>query len=210
MVKQIIFYIEGGRSRNYDIKFRQASHTFFQEVETAAKQKGVGFTPKLLGSRRSTYEQFCYAVSRDADTLHILLVDSEASFAERGKVWKHLKEREGDGWDRPPGVMDAQCHLMAEAMEAWFFADPDALAKYYGQKFNANALSKRPDIETIPKSEHISDLEAATKPTQKGRYDKFGHAPDILMLLDVGKVRARAWHCDRIFTTLAEMIAAMN
>ncbi len=209
VVKQIVFYIEGGRGTRYDIEFRQAFHTFFAEIEAIARQKGIGFRPRLAGSRRKTYELFCNELMREAATLHILLVDSEAPVAEFGKCWKHLKERSGDEWDCPPGADDSHCHLMVEAMEAWFFADPEALAGYYGQKFNANALPKRQNVEDIPKIEHISSLEAATKPTQKGRYDKFGHAPEILMRLDVSKVRERAPHCERIFTTLADLIAAL-
>ena len=210
LVKQIVFYIEGGRSPSHDINFRQAFHTFFREIEEAAKQKGIGFTTKLCGPRKSAYDQFCYQLRHDTNTLHILLVDSEAPVAERGKVWKHLKQRQGDGWNCPPGVTDAQCHLMAEAMEAWFFADTDALIRFYGPKLNVNALPRRQDVEAIPKDEHLPKLEAATEPTPKKEYHKFRHAPKILEDLDVSKVRARAWHCNRIFETLLGMIADMN
>ena len=104
MVKQIVFYIEGGRGTRYDIEFRQAFHTFFAEIEALAKQKGIGLRPRLVGSRRSTYELFCYELNQKSDALHILLVDSEAPVAEFGKVWKHLKERSGDEWNCPPGA----------------------------------------------------------------------------------------------------------
>lgn len=95
---------------------------------------------------------------------------------------------------------------MAQAVEAWFFADPDALAGYYKQGFNTNPLGNRNNVEDIPKDEHIPKLKAATKDTQKKDYDKTDHAPDLLARIDPEKVRKRAPHCDRIFITLAEKI----
>ena len=44
---------------------------------------------------------------------------------------------------------------MVQCMEAWFLADKDSLAAYYGNNFKQNALPARPDIENIAKDDHI-------------------------------------------------------
>jgi hypothetical protein len=206
VIKQIVVYIEGGVSKTADIEFRAAFRTFFKEIDSKASEKGIGFRVILEGTRRKAYEKFCEAIDRQDDTYPVLLVDSEAAVAEFGTCWKHLKERVGDEWDQPAKAEDRHCHLMVEAMEAWFFADPEALEKYYGQNFIRNSLPKTANVETIPKKDHIAKLEAATKNTQKKRYHKVHHAPEILKRLDPVKVRKRAPHCDRIFTTLVRVI----
>ena len=136
----------------------------------------------------------------------MLLVDSEDLVAQWGKCWRHLRERQGDEWKKPAGVTDAQCHLMVQATEAWFFADPEALERYYKQGFQANSLPKRQNVEEIPKGQHIPALEAATRHSQKGVYHKTRHLPDLLGEINAAKVRQRAWHCDRIFVTLSDRL----
>lgn len=207
-MKKVVFYVEGGGNPDADTALRQAFHKFFNELDEQGKANGYALTYKLCGSRRLTYEIFCFERGRDPDSTHLLLVDSEAPVATPGACWQHLKDRPGDGWERPDGATDADCHLMVQAMEAWFFADPDALAKFYKQNFNANALPKTQNVEDIPKSRHIDALEAATKATQKKRYHKTRHAPQILEALDPVKVRRRAPHCERLFATVAALIGA--
>lgn len=111
-------------------------------------------------------------------------------------------------WISPEGVDDTHCHLMVMAMEAWFFADPDALEDFYGREFNRKALPTTTNVEKIAKPEHIRKLNAAVKGTPKREYDKAKYAPAILERLDVGKVRSRAPHCALMFKTLAEKIEA--
>ena len=95
---------------------------------------------------------------------------------------------------------------MVQAVEAWLFADPEALQTYYGPEFNVNSLPARQNVEEIPKSDHIGRLEAASHPTRKGLYHKTRHLPDLLSRIDGAKVRERAWHCDRIFVTLSRRL----
>ena len=58
---------------------------------------------------------------------------------------------------------------MAQCMEAWLVADPEALAEFYDQGFNANALPKRINLEEEPKAQIYVALENATRQTQKAR-----------------------------------------
>jgi len=84
-------------------------------------------------------------------------------------------------------------------MEAWFLADPEALALSYGEDFARNALRKNPRVEEILKADVVECLKQATRNTQKGAYHKTAHAPHILELLDPDKVRKPASECDRLF-----------
>jgi hypothetical protein len=95
---------------------------------------------------------------------------------------------------------------MVQTVEAWLIADPDALASYYGQGFQRSALSKRQDVEAIPKADLAPSLDRATQRTQKGRYHKIRHCSDLLGRLNPEKVRSRAHHCDLLFTTLEARI----
>ena len=91
-------------------------------------------------------------------------------------------------------------------MEAWFLADRQTLASYYGERFVSNALKPNPHVEEIPKADVLECLKQATRKTQKGAYHKTAHAPHILASLDPDKVRKAAPECDRLFSEiLAEL-----
>lgn len=118
--------------------------------------------------------------------------------------WQHLRER--DDWSNP-GVTDEHCHLMVQMVEAWLMADPDALSRYYGQGFNANAILQNPDIEAVPKKDVADALDRATRHTQKGAYNKTRHCADLLKAISAPVVRKRARHCERLFSTVDRMIS---
>lgn len=90
-------------------------------------------------------------------------------------------------------------------MEAWFIADIDTLKKFYGQGFKEDSIPKNPNVEQIDKDALEPSLKAATRNTTKGEYQKIQHASQLLGL-DVTKVRTASRHCERLFTTLAEII----
>ena len=92
-------------------------------------------------------------------------------------------------------------------MEAWFIADMDTLKKYYGQGFKENSIPKNPDVEKIDKDSLVRSLKEATRNTKsKGEYQKIQHASDLLKKLDTAKVRKASKYCDRLFTTLAQIM----
>jgi hypothetical protein len=86
---------------------------------------------------------------------------------------EHLKSR--DGWNLPD-INAEHYQLMAQIMEAWLVADRDALNRFYGQKFNANAIPRNPNVEQIDKQDLESTLKEATCHTAKGEYHKIYHA----------------------------------
>jgi hypothetical protein len=95
---------------------------------------------------------------------------------------------------------------MAQATETWLLADPDTLAEYYGEDFNANPLPRRPNLEEEPKASLYAALELATRKTQKGVYAKLAHASDLLARVDALKSQDRAPHCKRLFDTIRDKI----
>ncbi len=95
---------------------------------------------------------------------------------------------------------------MVQTVEAWLVADPETLTRFYGQGFLRGLLPKRQDVEEIAKADLNRALDRATARTQKGRYHKILHCSILLGLLDPNRVRARARHCDLLFTTLEARI----
>ena len=162
-----------------------------------------GTTPsvKACGGRHQTYKDFCAELNEaDPDQFTVLLVDSEDPVAEGHSPWQHLRDR--DGWQQPPNADDDSAHLMVQVMEAWFLADKDELAKYFGADFNENSLPANPNIEAITKTDVLSDLESATRQCKKGRYSKGSHSFDILASIDPNKVANASPHARQLIDTL--------
>lgn len=168
------------------------------------KRAGLPMLPRVVacGSRREAYDDFCTAVDRGEAAM--LLVDSEEcvdSSHQEGEIskwrpWSHLKLRHGDNWDRPSAAEDADCHLMAPVMEAWFLADRKALAAYFGQGFNGSLLPPDTrDVERLAKGEIYRALEKATaacKVKAKATYKKGDHSFKILASIDSTEVTKRS------------------
>lgn len=191
-------YVEGGgERRTLKTKCRDNFSAFFRKAGLA------GHMPAIFagGGRQKTYGSFCTALGEAADNEFIvLLVDSEDPVAEGAGPWTHLKTR--DNWDRPVAAEDENAHLMVQCMEAWFFADKEALSAYFGAGFRHKALSARADVENIPKADIENGLKAATKPSRKGEYNKGGHSFAVLAALQPAKVAAASPHAARLIDTL--------
>ncbi len=205
-MKGIRIYCEGGgdgrASREMLTKgFRE----FLKEVVALAREKKLHFDVFACGSRNDAYEKFKISLQTYQDSLNVLLVDAEAPVTETSWIqpWVHLKQQ--DHWD-DLGCSDQQCYLMVQAMEAWFFADPEALAKFYGQKFQAKDFLKISSIEIIEKSRLEPMLKKATKKTSKGEYHKIQHGAKLLGLIAPLKVRQKSRHCNRLFDTLSSLM----
>ncbi|MGE4505853.1 MAG: DUF4276 family protein [Desulfovibrionaceae bacterium] len=198
---KIKVYVEGGgQNKALKIKLRQGFSSFF-------KKAGIKVNPIRCGGRSETYRAFCGAVKHpEKDTLPILLVDSEAPVSEKHSEipWEHLRLR--DKWTKPKGSTDDQAHLMVECMEAWFMADKNALAEFFGQGFHLNSLPPRADIEAIPKATLYSSLENAAKPTKKKTYGKGDHSFGILEMIDPQKVQDASPWAKRLIDTLTQKL----
>jgi hypothetical protein len=177
-------------------------HRGFGELLGKAGFKGKMPSVKALGGRKMAFDAFEFALSQsDNREFALLLVDSEEIPASND-VWAHLKKR--DRWDKPAGMSDDQAHLMIACMETWLAADPDAMAKYFGQGFKraklpTTALEKRHKLD-IQKS--IDEATGTARP--KGRYDKARDSFKLLGLIDPEKLQKGCVSAKRFFDALRE------
>ena len=198
-------YVEGGGDRREtQAKCRKGFNCFFHKTELAGQMPKV----KSCGSRQKTYDDFCAAWAKVADDVFIvLLVDSEGPVA--GSPWPHLKNR--DNWRKPPDATDNNAHLMVQCMEAWFLADVDTLAGYFGDGFNRNALPGQPNVECIPKADLDHRLKMATRySTRKGAYHKGKHSFAILSMLNPKKVTDASHHAKRLISILLDKASGQD
>ena len=199
---EIAIYFEGGgNSAETKAALRQGMSTFLKPLVDLARQRRYRWSITSCGGRDQALDAFVDALEKDRDTFNVLLVDSEAAVTALPRA--HLQQR--DGWNLD-SAREEQVHLMAQCMEAWLVADPEALAEYYSQGFNANALPRRVNLEEEPKAQIYSALEAATRQTQKGSYGKIKHAHELLKKVSSTKVQARCFHCRRLFETITNTI----
>lgn len=200
-VREIRIYVEGGGDDSDSLAFmRDGFGTFLRDLRDCARRKGIRWKIAACGGRDQAFDDFTIGMRQFPAMLHILLVDSEESVTT-ATSWHHLQHR--DGWTRPTAATDEQCHLMVQTMEAWFIADADALARFYGQHFNRNSLPRAVDVETIDKSRIGQALAHATRRTTKGTYHKIRHGAELLKRIDPAKVRSASRHCDALFATLS-------
>ena len=193
-------YVEGGGDgKSLRTKCREGFSSFF------AKANFAGRMPQIIacGGRKSAFDKFRTAwESRKAEEFIILLVDSEDPVADGAGPWLHLRTR--DGWERPDEATDENAHLMVQCMEAWFLADKDNLAAYFGHGFNRNALPGRQEIEDVAKDDVFRGLKNATRQCKKGDYGKGRHSFDILEQTDPAKVVDASPHASRLVETLQQ------
>jgi hypothetical protein len=203
MVSAIRIYVEGGGDPVSKTKLRKAFNRFLDELQKIASRNRIKWDIIACGSRDTAYDHFRTALGEYPTAFNVLLVDSEKPVASGVGLWQHLKDR--DSWNCPAGVDESQCFLMVQSMETWLIADLESLQEFYGQGFLPNAIPRQADIESIDKVRLMDALSRATINTRsKGEYHKTKHGFDLLGRANPRMVRQRSFHCNRLFTTLAE------
>lgn len=199
---EIAIYFEGGgNSAETKASLRLGMSAFLKPLVDLARQRRCRWSITSCGGRDQAFDAFLDALAKEPEKFNVLLVDSEAAVASLPRA--HLQQR--DDWNLHAAHED-QVHLMAQCMEAWLVADPEALADYYAQGFNGNALPKRINLEEEPKVQIYTAIENATRQTQKGSYGKIKHASQLLKRVSQEKAKTRCAHCNRLFETIAARI----
>ena len=91
-------------------------------------------------------------------------------------------------------------------MEAWFFADRNCLAQYFGQGFTPNALPAQQDVESIPKNDLMEGLQNASRHSEtKGEYRKGRDSFAILERIDPNLVRQASPFANQLILLLASL-----
>jgi len=206
-------YVEGGgNSKALQIECRRGFREFLEKAGLKDRMPAIS----ACGGRRFAYDDYCTAVASGETA--VLLVDSESPVAAAHQSgdpsswlpWQHLKARQGDGWHKPPGVVDSDCHLMAQCMESWFLADRDTLQSFFGQGFRENVLpSAANPIESIAKTHVLDGLKDATRDCKtKSTYGKGEHSFKVLALIDPAKVSAASPWARRLVDELKKKMNA--
>lgn len=200
-------FVEGGGQKNQPGRKDLESSCRRAFSELTQKVGLTGRTPRFVacGSRSDAFHDFRVALrSRRRGEVKLLLVDSEMPVPESALVWEHVRQREGDGWERPNEAQESDLHFMVQCMEAWFFADINAVQSYFGNGFRSANLTTRP-IEEIPKQDIANQLKAATRATPKGEYDKGRHSFEILRQIDARRIENASPFAKRFFNCLREV-----
>jgi hypothetical protein len=203
VVSEIRLYVEGGGKGSDKRRFREGFRAFFKKIDGLAGEKRIQVRIISCGARTEAHSDFLRAIETHHDALNILLVDSEQPVDHKLNPKEHL--RSVDKWSLPNCSADT-CHLMVQAMEAWFIADIQALVGFYGQDFNRNSIPAHQNVEAIPKATLEDSLRSATKKTKKGAYHKGKHSHEILKRIDPDLVCKRAPHCEKLFDVLTKAI----
>ena len=196
-------YVEGGGdSKSLRTECRKGFSEFLQKAGFRGRM------PRIIacGGRGQAYDDFrTHHGGLQREEIAVLLVDSEAPVSETSP-WTHLRNREGDGWNRPDGATDEQCHLMVQCMETWFLADIEAMRAFFSQGFSENALPKNADIEAVEKDLVLSALRDSTRHCRtKHAYAKGKHSFTLLARIDPLKVTNASSWARRLVDTLDQM-----
>lgn len=212
-MSSIAIYVEGGGDyTDQKAELRAGFDALLKTCKDAARARKLHWKLVPCGGRKAAYDAFHSALRTEPAAINILLVDSEEAVAaetgdnqrDSGVRVAHLAGR--DGWDLRASS-PACIHLMVQCMEAWIVADPDALARFYGQRFARRILPARQNLEEERKQDVCSKLERATRSTQKGKYEKIKHASQLLQRIDTAKVAQR---CPRFATFTGWLTASVE
>jgi len=199
----IAIYVEGGGdTADGRAAIRRGFGEFLHAIREAAWRKGIKWKVVPSGGRGDTYDAFLNALGADPGYVPLLLVDSEVLVTAADPA-QHLSVH--SGWTFP-GTSATAAFLMAQVMETWIVADPQALAIFYGQHFRPTNLPRNVNLEAVPKNDVQRALRAATAQTQKGVYHKIAHAEALLKAIDVAQVRSRCPNCDRFVSALEALV----
>lgn len=193
MVGRILYVEGGGDSKALHSRCREG---FRKLLERAGCDKRM---PRIVacGGRAQAFADFCSRLrANDGDP--VLLVDAEAP-VKGNDPWEHVRQRKGDGWERPPSATEDHLHLMVQLMETWLITSRSELASFFGAGFRATALPGNPKVEDVSKPDVMKGIYGASRDSHKGEYDKGNHSFLLLARVDPTQLSAASPWARRFF-----------
>lgn len=190
----VMLFVEGGWKGDAGV-CREGFRAFFEKLGIGGDKLQV----VSCGGRHEALDLYRLEIKNGNSAL--LLVDSEAPVDDSCQSgdsrswlpWRHLSDLGSDTLLQPDGSCDLDCHLMVQATESWLITDVDTLKKYFGKGFQASAISKNSNLESVEKKEVIDSLKKASSKCNK-TYSKGKHTFKLLMMIDPKKViNAMPW-----------------
>ncbi len=191
-MSEVHVYVEGGGKGGASTAVRMGFVEFLKDA--CSPECRLRVVP--CGARNEARKVFEKAISDPVDGFCILLVDAEGPVRAGATAKDHL------GWSLA-GVDEDHVHLMVQTFEAWVVADENAIAEFYGQGFDRNALPQHANLEAVSKDDLDDALARATRGTKNRTYHKIRHGPSILAKANAATVSGRCASCAKLFEVLA-------
>ena len=204
-MKHVRVYIEGGaEGKTADNDFRRGWKKFLHKLHVLAMKSGYQSLEVVRGKGRSeAFRGFCKYRIHHPNDLCVLLVDAEKVVPNGANVWDIVRQREGDGWQRPDWAKEDHLYLMVAFVETWLLTDQEALAIFFKSGFNPKCLPTT-NLEIRSKNDIENALKKATKNCKNGPYSH-GQAHEIIEFMCPEKVQCLC-HRKRLFETLKNLI----
>ena len=152
------------------------------------------------GSKMEAIKNFMRYCSRYSESLNVLLVDSDGPVTGTTQ-YLHNSLHSLSIWGSDTPCSDEQVHLMIQAMEAWFAADPQSLRRHFGRNFNVRALPSPQSAEVVSAADLLTAIRRGLPQNRRRRgYDKVSDGVELLGLIDPDVVSQHCGHFRRLWT----------
>lgn len=182
--------------------FRRAWQIFFSKAGVDGQMLDIA----VGGGQQEAFALFSsqldrYMKDNATEPKPLLLLDSEEPVADGHTVWEHLGTRNQHRFQQPPEAHDDSAHMMVQAMETWFIADPPALQRFFDSSLDASVFRNSSPLEAILKEDALDMLRRATLRCRR-HYSKGRRSYGILAEIDPQTVAAACPHADQLLRYL--------
>ena len=185
MVRRVVIHFEG------DKDLRAGFGKLFGNHIERARQNRIRFDMIAGKSNAETVKDFLRSCRLNPSDINILLIDSEGPAPSAADALRELRSR--SYWDANAAPEeDERINFMVQAMEAWFIADPRALARHFGNGFGAGSLPNPQNAESVSPNgltDSINQALRAIGGRRRRKYDKVRDGARLLALINEATVR---------------------
>ena len=201
MVAKVTIHFEGAPG------LKPGFHSLLGQQVQRARQRRTKFEFIAGGSREKAVKDFLRSCRQSPSNLNVLLVDSEGPVQSRTSWIRALRGQ--SFWDGGVACSDEQVNLMVQSMEAWFIADPQAIARHFSQGYNGNSLPSPQNAERTAPADMLAAISRGIPRDRRGRrrrYDKVTDGAHLLELIDVATIGRHCRHFKRLMDFLDKEI----